>query len=353
MSVSLTPLRLDTTSCDRCGRCASCCRNGALRIGPGYIYVDWERCDGCGSCAEACDRGAITLRGAASASTSATAEMNATEHGGWSGHSIWSRGGGRHSLGSGRSPKADLRAGSGRAGDAARGRASAPASGGAWSLAEAALTLAVAFSLLVGAQALFGGLLAGSRAWAGTAPLLYDAVFVALAVYLARRRGSTVAAAFRLDVAPEARSVPLSVAVGLGCWLFSVTYRAIVLAAGLHPGASESGGFTGLYGTGAFAIVMTVGVLAVLGPALEELLLRGVVLPAVSARFGVWSAILFSALAFALLHGSLWSLLPLTVLGVGVGWLAVRSRSLWPAILAHVLYNAVLIGSALYSVSVR
>jgi membrane protease YdiL (CAAX protease family) len=36
------------------------------------------------------------------------------------------------------------------------------------------------------------------------------------------------------------------------------------------------------------------------------------------------------------------------VLGVALGWLAVRSRSLWPAVAAHVLYNAVFVGAALY-----
>jgi membrane protease YdiL (CAAX protease family) len=63
----------------------------------------------------------------------------------------------------------------------------------------------------------------------------------------------------------------------------------------------------------------------------------------------MWPAIGVSAVVFALLHASVWSLLPLTVLGVGLGWLAARSRSLWPAIAAHVLYNGVLVAAALYA----
>ena len=55
-----------------------------------------------------------------------------------------------------------------------------------------------------------------------------------------------------------------------------------------------------------------------------------------------------SAFAFSLLHASAWSFLPLTVLGLSLGWLAQRGRSLLPAVLLHMAYNAVFVASALY-----
>jgi len=323
MSVTPTPLRLDTAVCDRCGRCVPPCEAGALRIGPGYIYVDWDKCTACGRCADACETGAICLRrGTAPVPASPVPATPERE--------------GRAGARGGATPKRPVRV-----------AAAVPPSGVIeWALSEGALVLIVAFALLVGAQALLAAI-AGSTAWAGAGTFAYDAVLAGLLWYLARRRATPLPAAFRLDVPPEWTSVLLSVGVAAACWLFSVTYRASVLALGLRPPA-EGADLTGLFGAGLLGMVLTVGLVTVIGPVLEEALLRGVVLGSLRARLGVWPAIVASSLAFALLHASLWSLLPLTVLGIGLGWLAVRSRSLWPAILAHVLYNGVLVAAALY-----
>ena len=59
-----------------------------------------------------------------------------------------------------------------------------------------------------------------------------------------------------------------------------------------------------------------------------------------------WWGISLSALMFATLHGSLWSLLPMTFLGLALGRIASRRRSLWPAIILHVAYNAVIVAPA-------
>jgi membrane protease YdiL (CAAX protease family) len=218
----------------------------------------------------------------------------------------------------------------------------------AWTLPEAGLALVVAFALLLGVQAVPGGF-ASAPVWAGITLLVYDVLLGCLLWFLARRRGSTIGAAYRLDVAPGLRAGLSTVGVAVGCWLFSVGYRAVAIGLGATPPISAGVDLTRMFGSGVFGAVMTIALVAVVGPLLEELLLRGVVVGAVARRFGVWPAILACSLAFALLHASLWSLLPLTVLGVGLGWLAARSRSLWPAVVAHILYNAVLVAAALYA----
>jgi membrane protease YdiL (CAAX protease family)/Pyruvate/2-oxoacid:ferredoxin oxidoreductase delta subunit len=329
MSATTTPLRLETTACNRCGRCAPLCTSRALRIGPGYIYVDWDLCDGCGTCAAACDTGAISLRQGKASAAPAPSTAGAASHG--------------HGAGAKAVPAPKPAAGPARA-------AAAPGSPGVpeWSLPEAALVLVVAFALLVGAQAFVSGL-AGAPVWSGVALVCYDLALVALLWYLARRRGVAAVTAYRLDTWPEWTSALYALAIAVACWLFSVTYRAVVLGIGLHPPASAGTDLPGLFGPGTVGAVLTVIVVAVLGPALEEVLLRGVVMGALRGRIGMWPAIGVSAVVFALLHASVWSLLPLTVLGVGLGWLAARSRSLWPAIAAHVLYNGVLVAAALYA----
>jgi membrane protease YdiL (CAAX protease family)/NAD-dependent dihydropyrimidine dehydrogenase PreA subunit len=319
-----SPLRLDVAACDRCARCVEVCQPRALRIGPGYISVDWERCTACGKCAVVCDRGAIVMRDAAGAVAPPKVVPFAPVV-----------------------TKADPDGGS-PAPAALRAADPIPEGSVAWTPPEAAAALAVAFALLLGVQALPGGF-ASAPVWAGVTLLAYDTVLAALLWFLARRRGSTVRAAFRLDAAPGVRAALSALGVASGCWLFSVAYRAVAMGLGATPPASDGVDLTRMFGSGAVGVVMTIALVAFVGPFLEELLLRGVVLGAVARRFGAWPAIVACALAFALLHASLWSALPLTVLGIGLGWLATRSRSLWPAVAAHILYNAVLVAAAFYA----
>lgn len=326
-----TRLRIDSASCDRCGACVDICEPRALRIGPGYVAVDWERCDGCAKCVAVCDAGAIASK---SATPGAVPQPMAQAA--------------RKAAGSGSGTgKPTPAPGAGPVARSGVRRSPGEPPGTAWSLSEAALVLVVAFALLVGAQS-FVSVAAGAP-WTGMALLAYDAVLLGLLWFLARRNGSDPSQAYRIDSLPEWWSIPLAIGVAVACWLFSVTYRVVVLAAGLQPARTEGADLSHLFGAGPFGAFLTFAAVAVLGPVLEELLLRGVVLGAVRLRFGMWAAIAVSALAFAALHASLWSLLPLTVLGVGLGWLAVKSRSLWPAIVAHVIYNAVLVGAALYT----
>lgn len=81
-----------------------------------------------------------------------------------------------------------------------------------------------------------------------------------------------------------------------------------------------------------------------LGPLVEELLFRGVLLSAVARHAGnAWAVVLTAAL-FACVHlpdlSFLWYALPnLALLGLVLGWLRVQSGSIWPAVLAHGMNN--------------
>jgi len=71
----------------------------------------------------------------------------------------------------------------------------------------------------------------------------------------------------------------------------------------------------------------------------EELAFRGFILCGLSARLGSFGAITISAFLFALLHlDPLQSLLVFPV-GIFLGYLVLRSGSLYPAILAHAVNN--------------
>jgi hypothetical protein len=77
-----------------------------------------------------------------------------------------------------------------------------------------------------------------------------------------------------------------------------------------------------------------------LGPLVEELLFRGVLLSALWQRWGRGAAIGLSAVAFALAHlpGLDWQLVALPdliLLALALAWLRLRSGSIWPSVVGH------------------
>ena len=89
------------------------------------------------------------------------------------------------------------------------------------------------------------------------------------------------------------------------------------------------------------ALLLLAFTAVVLAPLFEETIFRGALLPVLAARFGPLTGVLLSGLLFAMAHISVGELAPLTVLGVGLGLVRLRSGRLWPAVLMHGLWNAV------------
>ena len=90
-------------------------------------------------------------------------------------------------------------------------------------------------------------------------------------------------------------------------------------------------------------------VTSALVPALaEEFFFRGYVLSAFRNRIAPLRAVLYSALIFGLVHvinGSVLSLerfFPTTLLGLALGFVAIRTHSLWPGVLLHAVHNGLL-----------
>jgi sodium transport system permease protein len=78
----------------------------------------------------------------------------------------------------------------------------------------------------------------------------------------------------------------------------------------------------------------------------EEIAFRGFILNGLRRRFRPWPAIALSSFLFALYHMDVFQFLPTFVLGVALSLLTVRSSSILPAMLFHLLHNGLLVGSA-------
>ncbi|NEO28583.1 MAG: CPBP family intramembrane metalloprotease, partial [Kamptonema sp. SIO4C4] len=75
-------------------------------------------------------------------------------------------------------------------------------------------------------------------------------------------------------------------------------------------------------------------------PVFEEIIFRGFFLPSLTRYLPIWGAISISAVLFAVAHLSLSEILPLTVLGLLLGFVYTRSRNLLAPILLHSLWNS-------------
>ena len=79
-----------------------------------------------------------------------------------------------------------------------------------------------------------------------------------------------------------------------------------------------------------------------IGPLAEEVLFRGAIeRRLLEKNWNPWYAIVISALIFALAHFNFEQGFTATVIGIFMGWVYYRTRSIWPTVLIHVVNNTV------------
>ena len=138
---------------------------------------------------------------------------------------------------------------------------------------------------------------------------------------------------------PPVVALMAAVALGLSAWLFA----GGVVARLLPPPESLTRAMERFIQLGDQPMPLWV-VWLVLGvtPAIcEELFFRGVVFSGLR-RLGPWPAVLGSALLFALAHASIYRLMPTFILGLVLGLLRWRSRSIVPGMVMHAINNGLI-----------
>lgn len=80
--------------------------------------------------------------------------------------------------------------------------------------------------------------------------------------------------------------------------------------------------------------------LAILAPVMEEVLFRGILLESVREKYSSGRAIVVSALMFGVIHVIPQQVVNAFVIGLILGFIYVRTDSLWPVIIIHALNNA-------------
>jgi sodium transport system permease protein len=80
--------------------------------------------------------------------------------------------------------------------------------------------------------------------------------------------------------------------------------------------------------------------LALLPAVVEELAFRGFILNGLRQASSNWSAVVVSAFAFGISHGILQQSLAASLVGLLLGWIAIRTGGIFTGIAYHVTHNA-------------
>lgn len=89
-----------------------------------------------------------------------------------------------------------------------------------------------------------------------------------------------------------------------------------------------------------FALAIFFITASIAAPIFEEIMFRGFLLPSLTRYLPVWGAIVVSGVIFAVAHLSLAEIIPLATLGIILGIVYTRSRSLLASITVHSLWNS-------------
>jgi membrane protease YdiL (CAAX protease family) len=92
---------------------------------------------------------------------------------------------------------------------------------------------------------------------------------------------------------------------------------------------------TNLTSSGVSSIIL----LGVIAPLTEEVLFRGIILKGFIKRYSLGKAIVLSAILFSLFHLNPYQFFSGLVMGLFLGFLYIKSRSIIPCIIAHSIYN--------------
>jgi membrane protease YdiL (CAAX protease family) len=135
------------------------------------------------------------------------------------------------------------------------------------------------------------------------------------------------------------RAVGLAALALLAIYVAAVVYdRVLSLFGDWNPTEEQGLVPDGWDSSRAGAFVAFFVVVTFVAPAVEELTYRGLGL-SLLAPYGVGTAIVLTGVLFGVAHGLIIALPVLTVFGIVVGWLRVRTDSIYPPMLLHATFN--------------
>lgn len=162
-------------------------------------------------------------------------------------------------------------------------------------------------------------------------------VLVFLLIYKARKK--SIIEELQIVKTNDANII-IGIILGISAWLFNTGALSLVQEAGLfkeHFSIMEN--ILAPVSKGSiFMSLLTVGIIA---PFTEEFMFRGVIFKTLNKNISILWTIIIQALFFGLFHGNLIQGIYTTLLGLVFGYITYKTRSLWPAIIMHMVNNTI------------
>ncbi|MBU3135193.1 CPBP family intramembrane metalloprotease [Clostridium gasigenes] len=128
--------------------------------------------------------------------------------------------------------------------------------------------------------------------------------------------------------------------LGVSVYLFNIGFISLLSKAGLFKGSfyalEKNMSFIGE--SNIFLTILVVGIVA---PFAEELLFRGIIYKTLSKSMSIPAVIIIQGVLFGVYHMILVQAIYATLLGILFGYVTYKTKSLWPAIIMHMVNNTV------------
>ena len=209
------------------------------------------------------------------------------------------------------------------------------------SAAQALLVITLAYSLNFYIQQAIGksGLSQGLR-YLNAVSLTIIVVFAIGPWFAARYMRVNATSAFKLG-APDLRGIVAALCLGCSTWILALRWNVIqqeFLPMDSNVARMLEQQFAWLMDVNPWVLVLFMAVV----PALcEELFFRGYALSGLRGSIGKVGAVVVVAIAFGMTHYSAQRMVTTTALGLLLGLLVVQYQSIWPAMIAHFMHNAI------------
>lgn len=141
-----------------------------------------------------------------------------------------------------------------------------------------------------------------------------------------------------------------SSALGIGCglliaaYIFTIIYAAVIVNTFDQEVGTDVSEITEEVSSPGIVLTALIIGSVIVAPLVEETFFRGFLFAAFRRRYGWKKGALITAALFAIVHLNLLAIPTLFLLGLALAFLYHRSGSLWPSMIMHAIWNAVVIG---------
>ena len=128
--------------------------------------------------------------------------------------------------------------------------------------------------------------------------------------------------------------------LGAACWLFNSGILELIYQAGIFTDHFNymADLLSGIDQGNVIIALLTVGIIV---PFAEEFLFRGVLYSTLNKRISIKWTIIIQGVLFGIYHGNLIQGAYATLLGILFGYVTYKTKSLWPAVIMHMVNNTI------------